>query len=56
LLLYTHYLYHPLDVVGSVKTGAGPLNSSNASDALGDINPENVPANMKVEGQDWFAL
>ncbi|ORZ20762.1 WD40-repeat-containing domain protein [Absidia repens] len=24
--------------------------------ALNDIDPERVPANMKVEGQDWFAL
>ena len=40
-----------------VKSGAGPLVSNSAtSEALGDINPENVPANMKVEGQDWFAL
>ncbi|EPB82929.1 glucose repression regulatory protein TUP1 [Mucor circinelloides 1006PhL] len=40
-----------------VKSGAGPLvSNSSASEALGDINPENVPANMKVEGQDWFAL
>ncbi|KAI8991336.1 WD40-repeat-containing domain protein [Mycotypha africana] len=29
---------------------------SQPSEALGDINPESVPANMKVEGQDWFAL
>lgn len=43
--------------VNPVKSGAGPLiNSSSTSEALGDINPENVPANMKVEGQDWFAL
>ncbi|KAI8335988.1 WD40-repeat-containing domain protein [Choanephora cucurbitarum] len=41
--------------VSSVKSGAGPHNTG-ASEALGDINPESVPANMKVEGQDWFAL
>lgn len=23
---------------------------------LNDLDPESVPANMKVEGQDWFAL
>jgi glucose repression regulatory protein TUP1 len=23
---------------------------------LADVDPDNVPANMKVEGQDWFAL
>lgn len=23
---------------------------------LADVDPESVPANMKVEGQDWFAL
>ncbi|KAI8883399.1 WD40 repeat-like protein [Backusella circina FSU 941] len=42
-----------------VKTGAGPLANASPggmSEALGDINPESVPANMKVEGQDWFAL
>ncbi|GAA5795344.1 WD40-repeat-containing domain protein [Helicostylum pulchrum] len=43
--------------VNPVKPGAGPLiNTASASEALGDMNPENVPANMKVEGQDWFAL
>ncbi|KAG2204581.1 hypothetical protein INT47_012640 [Mucor saturninus] len=43
--------------VNPVKSGAGPLiNNASTSEALGDINPENVPANMKVEGQDWFAL
>ncbi|KAG0745523.1 hypothetical protein G6F57_007394 [Rhizopus arrhizus] len=36
-----------------VKGGAGP---QTPNEPLGDINPENVPANMKVEGQDWFAL
>lgn len=30
--------------------GAGPLGG------LADVDPDNVPANMKVEGQDWFAL
>lgn len=24
--------------------------------ALADIDPESVPANMKIEGHDWFAL
>lgn len=24
--------------------------------ALADVDPESVPANMKIEGQDWFAL
>ena len=47
----------PLVASTPVKSGAGPLvSNSSASEALGDINPENVPANMKVEGQDWFAL
>ncbi|RCH91987.1 proteinral transcription repressor [Rhizopus stolonifer] len=41
--------------VNPVKSGAGPHNTG-ASEALGDINPESVPPNMKVEGQDWFAL
>ncbi|KAG1169324.1 hypothetical protein G6F70_008526 [Rhizopus microsporus] len=35
------------------KGGAGP---QTPNEPLGDINPESVPANMKVEGQDWFAL
>lgn len=24
--------------------------------ALADVDPDSVPANMKVEGRDWFAL
>lgn len=38
------------------KSGTGSLTNPGASEVLGDINPESVPANMKVEGQDWFAL
>lgn len=26
------------------------------SGTLADVDPETVPANMKVEGRDWFAL
>ncbi|KAI8329507.1 WD40-repeat-containing domain protein [Chlamydoabsidia padenii] len=29
---------------------------NHAVGTLADIDPESVPANMKVEGQDWFAL
>lgn len=29
---------------------------SSSNIVLNDIDPESVPANMKVEGQDWFAL
>ncbi|KAI8099356.1 WD40-repeat-containing domain protein [Halteromyces radiatus] len=29
---------------------------TNSSGALADMDPEVVPANMKIEGQDWFAL
>ena len=37
--------------------GAGPLGGSGAPAAgLADMDPEAVPANMKVEGPDWFAL
>ncbi|KAI8376477.1 WD40-repeat-containing domain protein [Radiomyces spectabilis] len=32
----------------------GPVPTANPP--LADFDPENVPANMKVEGQDWFAL
>ncbi|KAI9253551.1 WD40-repeat-containing domain protein [Sporodiniella umbellata] len=38
----------------SVNKIASP--SLSASGHLADVDPENVPANMKVEGQDWFAL
>ncbi|KAG1560470.1 hypothetical protein G6F49_002675 [Rhizopus delemar] len=34
----------------------GKSGSQTPNEPLSDINPENVPANMKVEGQDWFAL
>ncbi|KAI9301192.1 WD40-repeat-containing domain protein [Cunninghamella echinulata] len=41
------------------KTGAGPPaqqgDSANNS-GFSEMDPESVPANMKVEGQDWFAL
>jgi glucose repression regulatory protein TUP1 len=30
--------------------------SPSVSAALADVDPESVPANLKVEGQDWFAL
>ncbi|KAI7867227.1 WD40-repeat-containing domain protein [Spinellus fusiger] len=44
----------------TVKPGAGPLGAASMNaplnGGLGDIDPDNVPANMKVEGQDWFAL
>lgn len=38
--------------------GAGPLGGGSGAPAAGlaDMDPEAVPANMKVEGQDWFAL
>ncbi|KAG0172658.1 general transcription repressor [Apophysomyces sp. BC1015] len=29
---------------------------SNAPGGLADVDPESVPANMKIEGPDWFAL
>jgi hypothetical protein len=29
---------------------------SNAQPGLGDMDPENVPAQMKREGGDWFAM
>ncbi|CAO3614617.1 unnamed protein product [Cunninghamella blakesleeana] len=36
----------------TTKSGPPPPSSS----GLNDMDPDNVPANMKVEGQDWFAL
>ncbi|KAI8146654.1 WD40-repeat-containing domain protein [Fennellomyces sp. T-0311] len=40
--------------------GAGPLGGAagtpNMMSGLADMDPEAVPANMKVEGPDWFAL
>ena len=32
----------------------GPLSS--AQSGLGDMDPENVPAQLKKEGSDWFAM
>lgn len=32
----------------------GPL--SGAQSGLGDMDPENVPAQLKKEGSDWFAM
>jgi glucose repression regulatory protein TUP1 len=32
-----------------MASAAGP-------NGLADVDPESVPANMKIEGQDWFAL
>ncbi|CAO3595329.1 unnamed protein product [Absidia cylindrospora] len=39
----------------SVKHGP-PSAPATTSGGLSDMDPDNVPANMKVEGQDWFAL
>ncbi|KAI8366731.1 WD40-repeat-containing domain protein [Radiomyces spectabilis] len=40
-----------------VKLGAGPPSSSaNGQPNLGDIDPETIPANLKIEGTDWFAF
>lgn len=33
-----------------------PNSSNNPAIILSDLDPESVPANMKVEGSDWFAL
>jgi glucose repression regulatory protein TUP1 len=40
-----------------VKPGAGPLtaNLAQGPEAFGDMNPESVPANLKIEGSDWWA-
>lgn len=38
---------------------AGPLSGSGTPSLVGglaDVDPDTVPANMKIEGQDWFAL
>jgi glucose repression regulatory protein TUP1 len=47
-------IQHQQRVTPSQKI-ASPSVSHNSS-ALADVDPESVPANMKVEGQDWFAL
>ncbi|ORZ03612.1 WD40-repeat-containing domain protein [Syncephalastrum racemosum] len=45
---------------GQLKTpGAGPPGDGHAPvlhGGLADVDPDTVPANMKVEGPDWFAL
>lgn len=38
----------------SQKPMSSPSTANNTG--LADVDPESVPANMKVEGQDWFAL
>ncbi|SAM09359.1 hypothetical protein [Absidia glauca] len=54
--------YPPQNPQQVMTPGARPGISSksptvnNAVGTLADIDPEGVPANMKVEGQDWFAL
>ncbi|CAO3638781.1 unnamed protein product [Cunninghamella echinulata] len=37
----------------TTKSGPPPTTTSGG---LNDMDPDNVPPNMKVEGQDWFAL
>ncbi|KAG1138649.1 hypothetical protein G6F38_010403 [Rhizopus arrhizus] len=39
----------------SANRVASPTNTSGSGN-LADYDPDNVPANMKIEGQDWFAL
>ncbi|KAI9318653.1 WD40-repeat-containing domain protein [Dichotomocladium elegans] len=45
-----------------MNTAVGPTRPKSsqmglaASGALGDVDPESVPSNMKIEGRDWFAL
>lgn len=33
-----------------------PQMGMSAPGGLADVDPDSVPANMKVEGRDWFAL
>ncbi|KAI8332627.1 WD40-repeat-containing domain protein [Chlamydoabsidia padenii] len=44
---------------GVVKQGSGPPmqhNDPSSGGGFSEMDPETIPANMKVEGQDWFAL
>ncbi|KAI7882006.1 WD40 repeat-like protein [Lichtheimia hyalospora FSU 10163] len=38
------------------KLDTSSPHSATAPASLGDIDPQSVPASMKMEGQDWFAL
>ena len=38
------------------KLDTASPHSATAPASLGDIDPQSVPASMKMEGQDWFAL
>ncbi|KAI8075368.1 WD40-repeat-containing domain protein [Gilbertella persicaria] len=44
-------------MVPRTKSMASPSNAHQQQQSgLADVDPESVPPNMKVEGQDWFAL
>ncbi|RUS28680.1 hypothetical protein BC938DRAFT_481572 [Jimgerdemannia flammicorona] len=36
--------------------GSGPVVLGGPSNILSDVDPESVPASMKIEGPDWFAM
>ncbi|OAD04104.1 hypothetical protein MUCCIDRAFT_48518 [Mucor lusitanicus CBS 277.49] len=38
------------------RPGSPSTTNAQQQGGLADVDPESVPANMKVEGQDWFAL
>ncbi|KAG2213371.1 hypothetical protein INT47_009044 [Mucor saturninus] len=40
----------------NVRMNKPPAPIANNAISFNDLDPESVPANMKVEGQDWFAL
>ncbi|KAJ2414222.1 general transcription repressor [Coemansia sp. RSA 2530] len=42
--------------VGSVPTSGGPIKSVVANSQLADLDPDQVPANLKREGADWFVI
>lgn len=44
----------PLKTPGAGPPGDGPAPALHGG--LADVDPDTVPANMKVEGPDWFAL
>ncbi len=50
----------PLPITTTTTTATTAITTvqppQNTSITLSDLDPESVPANMKIEGSDWFAL
>lgn len=43
-------------LIYNIVTRPSSVKPAQLSNGLIDMDPENVPANLKVEGPDWFAL